>query len=239
MFGTELARVLSKMGFCSRSHAQALIHGGRVRVDGKVIRDGRFGVNLKKAVIEVDGERIGAKERVYVMLNKPRGLVTTRVDEQGRDTVYDCFKDSWLPWIGPVGRLDKASEGLLLFTNDNEWGSKITDPQSGIGKTYHVQVNCVADEGLLKRIQEGALWRGDQLSAKAARIVRSGERNSWLEIVLDEGRNRHIRKLVEALGADVLRLIRIAIGRLELGNLPKGEWRHLTAAERSAVTFAG
>lgn len=235
MFATELARVLSKMGFCSRSRAQELIHAGRVRVNGKIIRDAQYAVDLKKGAIEVDGERIGVGDKVYVMLNKPRGLVTTRQDEQGRNTVYECFKDSWLPWIAPVGRLDKVSEGLLLFTNDNDWGARITNPESGIDKTYHVQVNCVADEGLCVRLQQGALWHHELLRAKEARIVRTGERNSWLEIVLDEGKNRHIRKLLDALGIDVLRLIRISVGKLQLGNLPKGQWRHLTEAERAFV----
>lgn len=231
MFATELARVLSKMGFCSRARAQELIHAGRVRINGKLIRDAAYAVS-PKAVIEVDGERIGVEDKVYVMLNKPRGLVTTRLDEQGRDTVYGCFKDSWLPWIAPVGRLDKASEGLLLFTNDNEWAAKITNPESGINKIYHVQVNCVADEALANKIKEGVRWHRELLSAKEARIVRTGERNSWLEIILDEGRNRHIRKLLDAFGIEVLRLIRIAIGNLELGDLAKGKWRHLKAEER-------
>jgi len=173
-----------------------------------------------------------------VMLNKPRGLVTTRSDEQGRDTVYACFKGSLLPWVSPVGRLDKASEGLILFTNDNDWAAKITDPESHIPKTYHVQVNCVADEDLCARLVQGAMWRHELLRAKQARLVRSGERNSWIEIVLDEGRNRHIRKLAEAFWIEVLRLIRIAIGNLELGDLAKGQWRHLSERERAVQAGA-
>jgi 23S rRNA pseudouridine2605 synthase len=232
MYATGLARVLSKLGFCSRSRAQELIHAGRVRVNGRIIRDADYAVEVEKAGIEVDSEPIRLQEKVYVMLNKPRGLVTTTMDEQGRETVYECFKDSWLPWIAPVGRLDKASEGLILFTNDNDWAAKITNPDTHIAKTYHVQVNCLADEDLCARMKEGALWHRELLRATDTRIVRTGERNSWLEIVLDEGKNRHIRRLLEAFGIEVLRLIRIRIGNLELGNLPKGQWRHLKEQER-------
>jgi 23S rRNA pseudouridine2605 synthase len=227
MHSTGLARTLSKLGFCSRSQARELIRAGRVQVNGKPIRDAEYPTELKKAVIEVDGKRIGVEEKVHVMLNKPRGLVTTTADEQGRETVYECFKDSILPRIVPVGRLDKASEGLLLFTNDNDWAEKITNPDSKILKTYHVQINRLVDEALLARIKSGQEFKVRDVS-----VIRRGERNSWLEIVLDEGKNRHIRRLLAAFGIEVLRLIRIRIGNLELGDLPKGQWRHLTERER-------
>jgi 23S rRNA pseudouridine2605 synthase len=230
MYSAGLARVLSKRGLCSRARAQDLIRAGRVRVNGRIIRDAEHKVDLKKAVIEVDGESVRAREKVYVMLNKPRGLVTTTADERGRETVYECFKDARLPRIVPVGRLDKASEGLLLFTNDNDWARRITDPERKVAKTYHVQIDRVADETLLLQIRSG-----QEFKVTDARIVRTGERNSWLEVVLDEGKNRHIRRLLDALGIDVLRLIRIRIGKVELGNLPKGQWRHLTPAEESLV----
>jgi len=229
-YSTGLARVLSKQGFCSRARACELIRAGRVRVNGKIIRDAEHAVDLKKAIIEVDGEPIAGQQKVYVVLNKPRGLVTTTADEQGRETVYECFKDSMLPRIVPVGRLDKASEGLLLFTNDTDWAAKITDPESKITKTYHVQVDRVVDERLLERIKSS-----QEFKVVDARLVRTGQRNSWLEIVLDEGKNRHIRRLLHAFAINVLRLIRIRIGKLELGNLPKGHWRHLTSAEESLV----
>jgi 23S rRNA pseudouridine2605 synthase len=228
MYSTRLARALSKLGFCSRSRAGELIASGRVRVNGKIIRDADHALDPTKVVIEVDGKRIGIEQKVYVMLNKPRGLVTTTADEKGRETVYECFKDAELPRIGPVGRLDKASEGLLLFTNDNEWAARITDPESRILKTYHVQINRVADTQLIERIKSGR-----EFKVRDAKVVRSGERNSWLEIVLDEGKNRHIRRLLETFGIDVLRLIRIRIGNLELADLPKGRWRHLKDEERT------
>jgi 23S rRNA pseudouridine2605 synthase len=174
------------------------------------------------------------------MMNKPRGAVTTASDEKGRETVYDLL-DPQLPWAGPVGRLDKASEGLLLLTNDSEWGAKITDPASHLDKKYHVQVNRVADADLLARIVQGSAPEGkagEDLRARQARILRHGNKNSWLEITLDEGKNRQIRRLLETLEVQVLRLVRVSIGPLELGDLKKGAVRRLTAEEKKAIDQA-
>ena len=165
------------------------------------------------------------------MLNKPRGLVTTASDEQGRETVFACLAGRGLPHVSPVGRLDKASEGLLLFTNDTAWAARISDPASRIHKTYHAQVDCRADEVLAQRIVKGASVDGEFLSAERAGVLRHGGKNSWLEIVLAEGRNRHIRRLLETLGVNVLRLVRVAIGPLQLGDLAKGDSRFLTPDE--------
>ncbi|HEV2150562.1 MAG TPA: pseudouridine synthase, partial [Longimicrobiaceae bacterium] len=236
--GVGLARALSKLGFCSRSRAQALIAEGRVRVGGTVRRDPELRVDPERDRIEVDGERVGAEARVYLALNKPRGVVTTASDERGRGTVYDCIDDPALPWISPVGRLDRASEGLLLFSNDTRWAARITDPATHLDKTYHVQVDRVADDDLLRRIAAGVEAGGDFLAAKRAGLLRSGTRSSWLEVVLDEGKNRHIRRLLEALGVEVLRLVRVAVGPLELGDLPKGAYRHLTPEEVQALDRA-
>jgi len=170
------------------------------------------------------------------MLNKPRGLVSTTLDEHGRDTVYRCFDGAGLGWIAPVGRLDKASEGLLLFSNDPQWAARITDPASGPDKTYHVQVDAIPDAGTLRALVAGADDAGERLRAKTASLLRSGERNAWLEVVLEEGRNRQIRRLLAAFDLDVLRLVRVAIGPLALGELPKGEWRMLTAEEAASLS---
>ena len=170
------------------------------------------------------------------MLNKPRGLVTTLRDEQGRDTVYRCFDGADIGFTAPVGRLDKASEGLLLFCNDPQWAARITDPASGPDKTYHVQVDCIPDASQLRAMREGIIdGEGVALHAKSASLLRAGEKNAWLEIVLDEGRNRQIRRLLAALDIGVLRLVRVAIGSLQLGELPKGQWRELTAGEVAAL----
>lgn len=232
-----LARVLSKRGVCSRSEAARWIAAGRVSVDGRVVSDPEFPVVASgNARIAVDGRDIDDPARLYLMLNKPRGLVTTAHDERGRDTVYRCldgaqWKGAPLPWLAPVGRLDQASEGLLLFCNDPAWAARLTDPQTGPEKTYHVQVDTIPDERLLVALVQGARDEGVLLRAKSARLLRSGERNAWLEIVLDEGRNRQIRRLMGAFDIEVLRLVRVAIGSLALDDLAKGQWRVLTDAE--------
>jgi 23S rRNA pseudouridine2605 synthase len=230
-----LARSLSKLGFCSRSQAWELIQAGRVRVNGAVARDPERRTDWRRERIEVDGQPVAAEARVYLMLNKPRGLVTTASDEQGRATVLERFRGQSLPFVSPVGRLDKASEGLLLFTNDTAWAARITDPACHLDKTYHVQVDCLANDALVRRLQDGATADGEFLAAKGARVLRQGGKNSWLEIVLDEGRNRHIRRLLAALGVNVLRLVRVTVGPLQLGPLAKGQWRHLTRDEVKAA----
>lgn len=225
-----LARVLSKRGLCSRREAALWIAAGRVAVDGRVVRDPEFPIADDNAVL-VDGEAIQQAQRMYLALNKPRGLVTTTSDEQGRDTVYRCLRDAGLPWVAPVGRLDKASEGLLLMSNDPGWAARITDPVHGPDKTYHVQVDRIPDPPTLAALVRGVPLDGEVLRAKSATLLRSGQRNAWLEIVLDEGRNRQIRRLLQAFDIGVLRLVRVAIGTVALGTLAKGAWRPLSASE--------
>lgn len=228
---TQLARALSKLGVCSRTQAEALVRDGRVVVNGRLVLDPLIWVSLESDRFAVDGQPVGAEGKVYLMLNKPRGLVTTAQDEQGRGTVYECLQGADLPWLGPVGRLDKASEGLLLFSNDTTWAARLTDPASHLDKTYHVQIDRVADAALLQAMERGMTVEGERLLAKSVRLLRVGERNSWLEVVLDEGRNRHIRRLLAAHEVETLRLVRVAIGGLVLGDLAKGQWRMLTAEE--------
>jgi len=227
---TGLARALSKLGYCSRSTAGRLIERGLVRVNGRLVRDPDTPVRIQKDQINVNGEIIGAALRVYLMLNKPRGLVTTASDEKGRQTVYSLLPQD-RQWLAPVGRLDKASEGLLLFTNDSEWAARITNPATHLDKTYHVQIGMPANDTLLDALTEGVTEGGDSLKAKRAGLLRSGARNCWLEIVLDEGKNRQIRRMFSALGIEILRLVRIAVGPLQLGDLPKAATRELTREE--------
>jgi 23S rRNA pseudouridine2605 synthase len=230
-----LARALSKLGFCSRSQAAELIRAGRVRLNGAVKRDPETPVRLGSDRIGVDQQSVDGEKKIYLMLNKPRGLVTTASDEKGRDTVYSCLPSD-LPWIAPVGRLDKASEGLLLLTNDSEWAARIADPERHLTKTYHVQIGAIADSSLIAKLTNGVrVPEIGLLRAKKAEMIRQGERNSWLSVELDEGKNRQIRRMLDALGVEVLRLVRVAIGRLELGDLPKGAHRELTAPEKSAL----
>jgi 23S rRNA pseudouridine2605 synthase len=235
-----LTRALSKLGYGSRTQALDWVEEGRVRLNGLVERNGARRVDPAKDRVEVEGRAIPPTAKVYLMLNKPRGLVTSASDEKGRATVYDCLGKEDLPWLAPVGRLDKASEGLLLFTNDTRWAAQIMDPQTHLEKTYHVQIGGFADAGFLKKMTEGVpTEEGDFLQAKCVSLLRRGERNCWLEVVLEEGRNRHVRRLLAALGKNVLRLVRVAIGPLPLGNLPKGKVRRLNGAEISSLAKAG
>ncbi|HEY3973451.1 MAG TPA: pseudouridine synthase [Candidatus Sulfotelmatobacter sp.] len=258
-----LARALSKLGYCSRSQAAQLIRAGRVRVNELARRDPGTPVHLAKDCIQVDGAAIDAREKIYLMLNKPRGLVTTASDDQGRETVYSALKNPGqsspqaTQWVAPVGRLDKASEGLLLLTNDSEWAARIAAPETHLEKIYHVQIDTLVDEkfaqqlvrGVREKVQQkmqekmrGKDWEknGDAplLRARHVRVLRSGEKNCWLEIVLDEGKNRQIRRMLSSVGVEVLRLVRVAIGPLRLGKLAKGSHRPLTDEEKRALDRA-
>lgn len=233
-----LARALSKLGYCSRSQAQQLISAGRVRINGGVKRNSEAPVFLGRDRIEIDGSVIGAASKIYWMLNKPRGLLTTASDEKGRPTVYSKLSDD-LPWLAPVGRLDKASEGLLLLTNDSEWAAQVLAPETHLPKTYHVQVSGLRDAELANALMKGVrVSNGDFLRAMDARIVRWGNRNTWLSIVLDEGKNRHIRRMLEHVGVEALRLVRVAIGPLTLGDLATGASRPLKPDEKAAIDVA-
>ncbi len=235
-----LARMLSKAGLCSRTDAAARIRAGRVSVDGRIVRDPECPIAQDgRHRIAVDGVALDAGPRIHLMLNKPRGLVTTARDEQGRDTVYRCLDGAGLPWLAPVGRLDKASEGLLLLSNDPVWAARITDPVAGPTKTYHVQVAAIPDRTTLDALVHGLDDAGERLSAVSATLLRSGAKHAWLEIVLDEGRNRQIRRLLAARDLRVLRLVRVAIGALVLGDLPKGAWRALAPDEVASLAAVG
>lgn len=233
-----LARALSKLGYCSRSQAAELIRAGRVCLNGSTQRNPEAPVRLERDKIEVDGAAVGAERKVYWMLNKPRGVVTTASDEKGRETVYASLPRE-LTWVAPVGRLDKASEGLLLLTNDSKWAARIAAPATHLDKTYHVQVDGVLADDFPEKLMKGVrVDSGELLRAKSAGILRRGEKNTWLVVILDEGRNRQIRRMLEDSGIAVLRLIRVAIGPLPLGELAKGACRQLTPGEKKALDAA-
>lgn len=230
-----LGRALSKLGYCSRSRAFELIRSGYVSLNREICRDPEAPVRWKRDRVEVHGQPVPVPAKVYLMLNKPRGVLTTASDEKGRKTVY-AYLDEGLPWVAPVGRLDKASEGLLLLTNDSEWAARVLAPETHLDKIYHVQIGAVADGALIESISRGI--RADDgtfLRAKSGQILRGGEKNTWLEIVLDEGKNRQIRRMLAHLQVEVLRLLRVAIGPLKLGELSKGSSRPLTDAEKQAL----
>ena len=230
----SLARALSKLGFCSRAQGDRLTRAGTVRVNGVVVRDPSLRVTPERDVIEVDGARVARVERVYLMLNKPRGLVTTMDDPQGRATVYECLRGASLPFVTPVGRLDKASEGLLLLTNDSRWSSRLLDPASHVDKVYHVQVRAADPAAVIDRVVAGVVEpsTAERLEVKAIHLLRTGSRSgAWVEVVLDEGKNRQLRRIFTAIDVEVLRLVRVAFGRLVLGDLAKGAWRLLRPDE--------
>jgi 23S rRNA pseudouridine2605 synthase len=235
-----LARALSKLGYCSRSQATVLIRAGRVCLNGGVRRDPETPVRLEKDHIAVDGQPVETAQKIYLMMNKPRGLVTTASDEKGRETIYSLLERTKqeLPWLAPVGRLDKASEGLLLLTNDSEWGARIAAPETHLQKTYHVQIDRAADDALLDSFTRGIREGNELLRARQIRRLRSGQKNCWLEIVLDEGRNRQIRRMLSAFEIEVLRLVRIGIGTLVLGDLAKGAYRTITREEKDSLDRA-
>jgi 23S rRNA pseudouridine2605 synthase len=209
-------------------------------VNEGVRRDPEAPVRLGKDRIVADDHAVEEQERIYLMMNKPRGLVTTASDEKGRETVYTLLHKSGesLPWVAPVGRLDRGSEGLLLLTNDSEWGARITAPETHLEKTYHVQINALADAKLIEALGKDIKADGGTLRASRVCLLRSGEKNCWLEVVLDEGKNRQIRRMLESLDVDVLRLVRVAIGPLQLGELMKGAFRALAKEEKRMLDRA-
>jgi 23S rRNA pseudouridine2605 synthase len=230
----SVPRALSKLGFCSRAQAERLVNDGKVRVNGKLVRDVSLRIRPEHDVIEVDGARVTRVEHVYLMLNKPRGLVTTADDPQGRATIYECLRGAPLPFVAPVGRLDKASEGLLLLTNDSRWSARLLDPVSHVDKVYHVQVRGEELDSVLTRVAAGIVERatGERLEVKAISLLRTGSRSgAWFEVTLDEGKNRQLRRIFAEVGVEVLRLVRVKIGALVLGDLAKGAWRPLTTDE--------
>lgn len=234
---THLNRALSKLGLCSRGVAERWIAEGRVTVNGVAAASPEQWVELGSDRIEVAGEVTPAvpaprgaspstgpspepaRERAYLVLNKPAGYVTTRSDELGRKTVYDLLPEAFAAgWVFPVGRLDRDSEGLLLLTNDGEWANLLTDPGFHVEKTYRVKLDRKPLEAELERFRIGIMLDGRRtLPARA-----TAEGGVWVRVGITEGRNRQIRRMFRALGYTVKRLVRIAVGSLELGDLAEG-----------------
>lgn len=229
-----LARILSKRGLASRTEAAEWIAAGRVRIDGEVIWDPEQRFPLNGIRVHIDDQDQASAPPSYLMLHKARGYITTHRDEQGRPTVYDLIPSE--PWLIPVGRLDQASEGLLLFSNDTLWTQRLLDPASHVAKTYHVQIRPPLDGASLEMLAAGPLLDGQRCLPMGVRELRCGGKTQWLEMVLQEGRNRQIRRLLAAQGVTVLRLLRVAIGGLRLGDLRAGQWRWLDAREQALAS---
>lgn len=221
---------------CSRSVAEIMVRSGRVAFSGRLVLDPEYPIaEHQREQVQIDGTPLIALARRYVVLNKPRGVTVSTRDDQARDTIYRCLDGAGLPWLAPVGRLDRASEGLLLLSNDPEWAARITDPAAKVEKTYHVQVGRTPASEDLAALRAGVTVEGLLLHARSVEILRSGGKTAWLEILLHGGRNRQIRRMMSARDLPVLRLIRVAIGPLKLGDLPKGAWRELDLSEIEAM----
>lgn len=230
-----LARALSKLGFASRKKAAELIIEGRISVNGKIILNPDFWVVLNRDKIAADGALIKPSQKIYLALNKPRGVVATTSDEKGRDDITGLLDEKYKGSVMPVGRLDMASEGLILFTNDTDWGNKITSPQTHLKKIYHVQIDSIPTDDQFETLRSGVELDGKVAHFTDVEILRRGEKNCWLAVTLTEGINRQIRRMLMSIGIETLRIIRVAIGSLELGNLQKGESRLLTNEEKKSL----
>jgi 23S rRNA pseudouridine2605 synthase len=232
-----LNRALSKLGLASRAEARGLIAGGRVTIDGRVVRNGLAPVVLGRTRVAVDGRAPLPPARVVLALHKPRGVVTTRSDPQGRPTVYSLLQGAPARLI-PVGRLDLATTGLLLFTNDTRFGDWLTDPRSGVSKVYLATVRGRVTEDDVARLQAGVISNGETLTPADVRLRKSSSRESHLVVTLTEGKNREVRRLCEAVGHEVTRLRRVQIGELALGTLKPGAWR-VVEEDELARAFPG
>lgn len=235
----RLQKYLSECGIASRRKSEELIAAGKVKVNGVAASIGDK-INPKKDTVTVNGKKvIKQKENKYIMLHKPRGFITTMSDEMGRKCVAQLVED--VPErVYPIGRLDRESEGLLLFTNDGEFANAMTHPSKHVSKTYRVTVRPSVNEEQLTAITQGIMIDDRKTAPAEVRVVTKEENRVVLEIVLYEGRNREIRKMCEEIGLEVARLKRTAIGSLKLGMLKQGQWRELTQDEvRKLMIAAG
>ena len=230
-----LERVLSKAGVGSRVDARSRTHAGRVRVNGQITRNPDQWIDMKRDRVLFDGKPLVARERIYLLLYKPPGYLTTYKDPEGRPTVYDLIADAGT-FLSPVGRLDLDTSGLLLMTNDNQFAERVTNPTSHVPKTYLVKASAVLTDTQLQQLRDGLeLADGLTRPALVTRLRDSGKYTHF-EITLTEGRNRQVRRMVEALEAKVLKLVRVRIGNIAIGRLPIGKWRLLTAAEIASLS---
>jgi len=227
----RLQKVLARAGIASRRHAEEMIVAGRVRVNGRVVEQLGTRVDVERDAVTVDGRSVSLQQAyTYLALNKPAGYVTTASDPAGRRTVMDLLPD--VPGLFSIGRLDLNSEGLLLLTTDGEWGQQISHPRHGSTKEYLVEVSGrprPADLAVMR--QPMAIDAGEWSSGAEVRLEGSLPDRSLLRIVLHEGRNRQIRRMLDGIGHTVLSLVRVRVGAVELGDLRPSEWRHLTHAE--------
>jgi pseudouridine synthase len=226
-----LDRVLSKAGIASRTMTRAWIEQGRVKVNGRVIRNPDHWVESAKDVVHLDGLRVREEKKIYIVLNKPTGVITSFGDTKNRPTVYDYLK-GLDRWVFPVGRLDMDTSGLLILTNDTNFSETLLQPGSSVPKTYYAKVSGVVTQDEYFRLADGLdIGRGESSGPAAVREVRSNQKYTWLELTITEGKNRQVRRMCEAVGHPVLKLVRIRVGDLELADLPVGQFRRLGSSD--------
>ena len=226
--------MLSKAGLGSRTEARGWIGGGRVRVNGKVQQNPDHWVDLERDKVTLDGKPVRGRERIYILLYKPAGYVTTRKDPEGRATVYDLIRDAGA-WVAPVGRLDLETSGLLILTNDTQFAERMTNPAYKVPKTYQVKAAHLLTDEQLERLRRGVELSDGPTRPAAVTRLRDTGRHTHLEITITEGRNRQVRRMLEAVDSKVLKLVRTAIGPIRIGALAIGKWRLLTAEELAAL----
>ena len=232
-----LERVLSKAGLGSRSQARSWIGAGRVRVNGQVVQSPDHWIDFARDKVTFDGKPVRSVEKNYILLYKPTGYVTTRKDPENRPTVYDLVRDAGA-WLAPVGRLDLETSGLLILTNDTQFAERLTNPAYKIPKTYQVKAADLLSNEQLERLRRGVELNDGPTRPAIVERLRDTGRHSHLEIVITEGRNRQVRRMLEAIESKVLKRVRTAIGPIRIGELPIGHWRKLTAEEVSSLKVA-
>jgi 23S rRNA pseudouridine2605 synthase len=230
-----LERIISKVGLGSRTDARSWIGAGKVRVNGKVIQNPDHWVDLERDRITFEGRPLQAADKAYILLYKPKGYLTTYRDPEGRPTVYDLTGDVQT-WLSPVGRLDLDTSGLLLLTNDTGFAERITNPEHKVAKTYLVKASTLLSDDQLERLRSGVELNDGPTRPAAVTRLRDAAKYTFLEITITEGRNRQVRRMLEAVDSKVLKLVRVAIGPIRIGDLPIGKWRRLSAAEVRALT---
>ena len=225
-----LERVFSKAGLGSRTEARSWIGAGRVRVNGKIALNADHWVDLEKDRVTLDGKPVRQAAKTYLLLYKPKGYLTTYRDPEGRPTVFDLARgvDTWLT---PVGRLDLDTSGLLIMTNDTAFAETVTNPDHKIAKTYLVKASTLLTEEQIEQLRRGVVLSDGPTRPAGVTRLRDSAKYTFLEMVITEGRNRQVRRMIEAVGGKVLKLVRTAIGPVRIGDLEIGKWRMLAAEE--------
>jgi len=229
-----LERVFSKAGLGSRTEARSWIGAGRVRVNGKVIQNPDHWVDMTRDRLTLDGKPLKQARKVYLLLYKPKGYVTSNGDPEGRPTVYDLIKDAGT-WLSPVGRLDMDTSGLLILTNDTQFADHVTDPSHKVPKTYLIKAGTLLTAEQIARLRAGVELSDGPTAPAVVNRLRDGPKHTFLEMTITEGRNRQVRRMLEAVDSKVTKLVRTAIGGVPIGDLEVGKWRKLTDEEVRAL----